>query len=156
MVKQPESGNRVRDEVEIVMDSEEGFAPELTVFMCSFCGYTAADSAGALHEAYPANVKLVRLPCAGKADIRYVLEAFEQGADGVCIVACPIGNCHHVDGNVRAQARVGRIKSMLDEIGLGADRFELFFLTAAMGESFAGLMNQMSDRVKAVGPNPLG
>ena len=51
----------------------------------------------------------------GKTDIRYLLEAFEQGADGVYLVACPIGNCHHVRGNERGQSRVERAKRILDE-----------------------------------------
>ena len=74
------------------------FEPEITAFYCIYCGYMAADTAGTLHIQYPANVKFVRLPCTGKTDIRYILEAFEQGADGVYQVACPIGNWHHVRG----------------------------------------------------------
>ena len=82
---------------------EKTFEPEITAFYCIYCGYMAADTAGALHIQYPANVKFVRLPCTGKTDIRYLLEAFEQGADGVYLAACPIGNCHHVRGNERGQ-----------------------------------------------------
>ena len=82
------------------------FEPEITAFYCIYCGYMSADTAGALEIQYPANVKFVRLPCSGKTDIRYLLEAFEQGADGVYVVACPIGNCHHVRGNERGLARV--------------------------------------------------
>jgi F420-non-reducing hydrogenase iron-sulfur subunit len=73
----------------------------------------AADTAGAMGVQYPANVKFVRLPCTGKIDIRYILEAFEQGADGVYVVACPIGNCHHVRGNERGRARVRRARQIL-------------------------------------------
>jgi F420-non-reducing hydrogenase iron-sulfur subunit len=90
--------------------SQHDFEPEITAFYCIYCGYMAADTAGALHIQYPANVKLVRLPCTGKTDIRYLLEAFEQGADGVYIVACPIGNCHHVRGNERGKSRLERAK----------------------------------------------
>ena len=59
------------------------FEPEITVFMCIYCAYMAADTAGALRTKYPASIKLVKLPCTGKTDARYLLEAFEQGADGV-------------------------------------------------------------------------
>ncbi|HUV90414.1 MAG TPA: hydrogenase iron-sulfur subunit, partial [Anaerolineae bacterium] len=45
-----------------------GFEPEITVFMCIYCAYMAADTAGALRIKYPANVKLVKLPCTGKTD----------------------------------------------------------------------------------------
>ena len=75
------------------LPSSRTFEPEITAFYCIYCGYMAADSAGVLGAQYPANVKFLRLPCTGKTDIRYILEAFEQGADGVYLVACPIGNC---------------------------------------------------------------
>jgi hypothetical protein len=64
---------------------DKAFEPEITAFYCIYCGYMAADTAGGLHIQYPANVKFVRLPCTGKTDIRYYLEAFEQGADGVYV-----------------------------------------------------------------------
>jgi coenzyme F420-reducing hydrogenase delta subunit len=64
------------------------FEPQITAFYCIYCGYMAADTAGILDIQYPANVKFMRMPCTGKVDIRYILEAFEQGADGVYIVGC--------------------------------------------------------------------
>ncbi len=108
-------------------ERENGFEPELTLFTCNYCAYMAGDTAGALRIQYPANVKMVRLPCTGKIDVRYILTAFEQGADGVYIVACPIGSCHHVRGNERARSRVMLAKKVLDQIGLGSDRLESLF-----------------------------
>jgi coenzyme F420-reducing hydrogenase delta subunit len=131
------------------------FEPEITVFMCNYCAYMAADTAGALRIKYPANVKLVKLPCTGKTDARYLLAAFEQGADGVCVVGCPIGNCHHVHGNERGLARVKHTKRLLDEIGLGGTRLEMYFASGGMGNAFANAVREMTERVKEVGPNPL-
>ena len=131
------------------------FEPEITVFMCIYCAYMAADTAGALRVKYPANIKSIKLPCTGKTDARYLLEAFEQGADGVCVVGCPIGNCHHVDGNKRGQARVKYTKQLLDEIGLGGDRLEMYFVSGGMGQTFANAIKEMTDRLLQLGPNPL-
>ncbi len=133
----------------------ETFEPQITAFYCVYCGYMAADTAGALHIQYPANVKFVRLPCSGKTDIRYLLEAFEQGADGVYIVACPIGNCHHVRGNERGLARLKRAKQILDEIGLGGERLEMFFMSGSQGHTFAMAAQTMTERIRKLGPNPL-
>jgi coenzyme F420-reducing hydrogenase delta subunit len=115
----------------------------------------AADTAGALQIQYPANVKFVRLPCTGKTDIRYLLEAFEQGADGVYEVACPIGNCHHVRGNERGLARLKRARKILDEIGLGSERLDMFFMSGSQGQSFAIAAQTMTERIRKLGPNPL-
>lgn len=131
------------------------FEPEITAFYCIYCGYMAADTAGVLHVQYPANVKFVRMPCTGKTDIRYLLEAFEQGADGVYIVACPIGNCHHVRGNERGLARVRRAKKILADIGLGAERLDMFFMSGSQGASFAVAAQTMVDRIRKLGPNPI-
>src|SRR3970282_2807999 len=103
------------------MGTNGHFEPEIPAFTCIYCAYMAADTAGALRQSYPANVKLVRLPCTGKTDIRYLLEAFEQGADGVYVVGCPLGNCHHVRGNERGKARVERAKKWLHDHGLGGE-----------------------------------
>jgi coenzyme F420-reducing hydrogenase delta subunit len=134
---------------------EKNFEPEITAFYCIYCGYMAADTAGALHIQYPANVKFVRLPCTGKTDIRYLLEAFEQGADGVYLTACPIGNCHHVRGNERGRARLERAKRILDEIGLGGERLEMFFMSGSQGHIFAMAAQTMTERIRKLGPNPL-
>jgi F420-non-reducing hydrogenase iron-sulfur subunit len=135
--------------------NNKSFEPEITAFYCIYCGYMAADTAGALGIQYPANVKLLRLPCTGKTDIRYLLEAFEQGADGVYLVACPIGNCHHVRGNERGRARVARAKHILDEIGLGGERLDMFFMSGSQAHAFAKAAHTMTERIRALGPNPL-
>lgn len=132
-----------------------GFEPQITAFYCVYCGYMAADTAGALAIQYPANVKFIRMPCTGKTDIRYLLEAFEQGADGVYLVACPIGNCHHVRGNERGLSRVTRAKKILDQIGLGGERLDMFFMSGSQGYSFAIAAQTMTERIRSLGPNPL-
>ncbi len=136
-------------------DTKALFEPEITAFYCVYCGYMAADTAGALQVQYPANVKFIRLPCTGKTDIRYLLEAFEQGADGVYVVACPIGNCHHVRGNERGRARLQRAKQILDDIGLGGERLDMFFMSGSQSHTFAMAAQTMTDRIREMGPNPL-
>jgi coenzyme F420-reducing hydrogenase delta subunit len=131
------------------------FEPEITGFYCIYCGYMAADTAGALHLPYPANVKFLRMPCTGKTDVRYILEAFEQGADGVYVVACPIGNCHHVRGNERGHARIQRARQLLQEIGLEGERLGMFFMSGSQAQAFAAAAQTMTERIRQLGPNPL-
>jgi coenzyme F420-reducing hydrogenase delta subunit len=95
------------------------------------------------------------MPCTGKTDVRYLLEAFEQGADGVYVVACPIGNCHHVRGNERGRARLQRAKKILDEIGLGGDRLDIFFMSGSQARAYANAAQTMTERIRKLGPNPL-
>lgn len=46
-------------------------------------------------------------------------------------------------------------KGLLDEIGLGADRLEMHFLSSAMGREFAELTTEMTERIRQLGPSPL-
>jgi F420-non-reducing hydrogenase iron-sulfur subunit len=131
------------------------FEPELTAFTCNYCAYMSGDTAGALRLQYPANVKVVKLPCTGKTDARYLLAAFEEGADGVYVIACPIGNCHHVRGNERARARVAQTRKLLEQVGLEGRRLDIFFLSGGMGESFAVAAREMTERIRKLGPSPL-
>ena len=138
-----------------VLITKDEFEPEITAFYCIYCGYMAADTAGVMHVQYPANIKFVRLPCTGKMDVRYVLDAFEQGADGVYVVACPIGNCHHVRGNERGQARVKHAAQLLEAIGLEKERLGMFFMSGSQAHAFAAAAQTMTERVRKLGPNPL-
>ena len=134
---------------------DEAFEPQITVFTCIYCGYMSADTAGVLRLQYPPNIKLIRLPCTGKTDVSYILKAFEEGADGVYVVGCPMGNCHHVRGNERGKARVERAKGLLDDIGLGGERLDMFFVSGGMGATFVHYAEEMTERIRSLGPNPL-
>jgi len=133
----------------------DGFEPELTAFTCIYCGSMAADTAGALRLNYPANVKLFRFPCTGKVDVEYILKAFEEGADGVYIVACSIGNCHHVHGNVRATKRLDHARELLEQIGLEGDRLGIYYMSGSQAHAFANAASQMTERIRKLGPSPL-
>ena len=135
--------------------NEATFEPEITAFYCIYCGFMAADAAGAMGIQYPANVKFVRLPCTGKTDVRYILEAFEQGVDGVYVVACPIGNCHHVRGNERGRARLAKAADILEEVGLERERLGMFFMSGSQAQAFAAAAQTMTERIRRLGPNPL-
>jgi hypothetical protein len=73
----------------------------------------------------------------------------------VYVVGCPLDNCHHVRGNERGRARVKRAQKMLDEIGLGAARLDMFFMSGSQAHAFAIAAQTMTDRIRALGPNPL-
>jgi len=56
---------------------------QIVAYCCQHCAYASADLAGGLRMQYPPNVRVVMLPCTGKLDALLVLQAFEDGADGV-------------------------------------------------------------------------
>jgi F420-non-reducing hydrogenase iron-sulfur subunit len=66
-----------------------------------------------------------------------------------------VGDCHYLEGNVRAERRVAYLKGLLDKIGLGSDRLEMHFVSSAMGREFAQLTSGMTERMRELGPSPL-
>jgi coenzyme F420-reducing hydrogenase delta subunit len=131
------------------------FEPTIVSFCCHYCAYGAADLAGSLRLQYPPNVKVIKLPCTGKLDLIYILKAFEEGADGVLIAGCLEGDCHFQIGNLEAKRRVVYARTLLDKIGIGGKRLEMINLSSAMGNRFAEAATQITEQVRALGPNPL-
>jgi coenzyme F420-reducing hydrogenase delta subunit len=65
------------------------------------------------------------------------------------------GDCHYLTGNLRARKRVEYTKKILDEIGIGGDRLEMFNMSAAQGTKFVEIAKEMTERIKALGPSPI-
>ena len=104
---------------------------------------------------YPANIKIIRVPCTGKVDVMHLLRAIQKGADGVYAVGCLEGNCHYNEGNLRARERVEHVRMLLEEIGLEAERVRMYNLSSGEGPTFASYAKEMTDNVRELGPNPL-
>ena len=104
---------------------------------------------------YPTNVQIVKVPCTGRVDIIHILKAFEEGADGVFVAGCMEGDCHYLAGNIRARQRVNRVKGILDQVGIGSDRVEMFNLSAGMGGRWAEIAREMTERITELGPSPI-
>jgi F420-non-reducing hydrogenase iron-sulfur subunit len=130
--------------------------PEIIAFCCNYCAHSAAALAGSRRLQYPAGVRIISTPCTGKLEMEHILEAFERGIDGILIVGCLEGGCHFVEGNLRARKRTDRIRSILDEIGLGGERLKMVNLSDAMATAFVQHVQELMETIKALGPNPLG
>ena len=104
---------------------------------------------------YPANVKIIQVPCSGRVDILHLLKAIEDGADGVYVAGCLEGECHYLTGNLKAKKRVHYVKRVLGEIGIEPERVEMFNLSSGQGPRFAEIAREMVERIQALGPSPV-
>jgi len=134
---------------------ETPFEPKVVAYCCTYCAYTAADLAGSLRLEYATNVRVVQVMCTGKIDAILLLRAFEDGADAVFVAGCAIGDCHFLEGNLRAIKTVAHAKKLLHQVGLEAERLEFFQIPASEGPKFAETADQMTDLARKLGPNPL-
>ena len=85
----------------------------------------------------------------------YLLKSFQRGADGVYVAGCMEGECHYLTGNLRARKRVEYAKKILDEIGIGGERLEMYNMSAAQGPRFVEIAHEMTEKIKKLGPNPI-
>ncbi len=134
---------------------ESNYEPTIVAFACHYCAYSAADLAGSMRIEYAPNVRIVKLMCTGKLDTLHLLKAIEDGADIVFAAGCEEGSCHFVEGNLRAKKRVGQAKKLLAEVGIEPERVEMFNIGASNAGLFAQVCNEMTERAKKLGPNPL-
>ncbi len=128
------------------------FEPKIVAYCCEFCAFAAADLAGAMRLQYPPSVRIIGLPCTGKVDAIHILKAFEEGADGVFVAGCLEGQCHYLKGNLRARKRVAYVKRLRAEVEIEPERIEMFNLSSAMGGRFAEIVEEMTQRIKELGP----
>lgn len=84
-----------------------------------------------------------------------MLEAFENGADGVMVIGCLEGDCHYLSGNIRAKARVARVAAILENIRIGGERIRMFNLSAGEGAKFAAYVNEFVGQIRELGPSPV-
>ena len=130
----------------------ETFEPKIIAFLCNWCSYRAADLAGTSRIKYEPNVRIVRVMCSGRVDPTFVLKAFSLGADGVMIAGCHPGECHYIEQNYKALRRYAMLRHTLRAMGVEDDRTRLQWASAAEGAQLAEAINDMIEKVRALGP----
>ena len=134
------------------MNSEK-FEPQIIAMVCNWCTYTAADLAGTSRLAYPSNVRLVRLMCTGMIDAKYIIKAFLDGADGVFIGGCHPGDCHYINGNLKAGKRIKGVGSIMEQFGFEPERLALKWIGASEGPEFRKNMADFAETITRLGPS---
>lgn len=128
------------------------FKPKILAFLCNWCSYSGADSAGKAQKEIPEEIKIVKVMCTGRIDSQFVLSAFLQGADGVMILGCHPGDCHYKKGNYNALKRYVLMKKVLNDMGINPQRFYLDWVSASEGEKFVRVSVNMVEQIKKLGP----
>jgi coenzyme F420-reducing hydrogenase delta subunit len=129
-----------------------GFQPRIVAFVCNWCTYAGADLAGTSRLHYAPHVRIVKLPCTGRIDPLFILKAFEGGADGVLVSGCHPGDCHYTSGNYHARRRWAIFRRLLEFTGIDERRVYFSWVSAAEGQKFADLINDVTQKVRAAGP----
>ena len=131
---------------------QESHEPVIVGFLCHWCAYRAADLVGMARTQIVPNLRPIRVMCSSRVDPESVLKAFQEGADGVLIIGCHLGECHYVDGNLRALRRVVLLQAMLRHAGVAPERLEIAWASASEGHLLAVAVEGMTARLRLLGP----
>jgi len=130
----------------------EKFEPNIVGFLCNWCSYAGADLAGTSRIKYPPNIKVIRVMCSGRVNPLFVVNALQQGADGVLIGSCHPGECHYEQGNYLARRRFAVLKKILEYMGIDPGRVRMTWVSAAEGKKFADVVKKVTEDVREIGP----
>lgn len=136
-----------------IPEKKGAFKPKIVAFCCNWCSYAGADLAGSNRLEYPADVKIIRIPCSCRLNPIFILRAFQRGADGVILCGCHPGDCHYTSGNYFARRRMTLLFSMLEFLGIEKGRTRVEWVSAAEGAKFAKTMHEFVEAVTALGEN---
>jgi len=93
-------------------------------------------------------VRALELPCAGRVDELMLMEALEKGFSAVLVIACRRDNCRYLEGNLRAEKAVRRLRALLTEAGI-ADRFlDIVFTSPEEGRRLAEIIRELSEKAE--------
>lgn len=104
---------------------------------------------------YPSSIKIIKVPCTGKVDLIHLLRSFEKGADGVYVLGCLEGACQFNNGNIRSRKRVEKARQILETVGIGGERVQMYNLSSSDAPLFARIATEMTEKIIEMGPNPI-
>jgi coenzyme F420-reducing hydrogenase delta subunit len=127
-------------------------AERMDFWLKHWCSYAGADFAGTSRLGYPANIRILRVPCSGRVDPLLVVRAFMEGADGVLVAGCHPGDCHYSEGNYYARRRYAVMHRLIEYLGLEPERLRVEWVSASEGVKFSKVVTDLTEKVKALGP----
>ncbi|NIS79844.1 MAG: hydrogenase iron-sulfur subunit [Anaerolineales bacterium] len=128
------------------------YEPMIISFLCNWCSYRGADMAGMSRLKYPPNANIVRTPCSGRVSPELILRCFKEGADGVLVLGCHIGDCHYTSGNHRTVKRMSVLKKVLEYTGIEPARLRVDWVSAAEGDRFAVILREFTETIRNLPP----
>ncbi len=123
-------------------------------FLCNWCSYGGADTAGTARFEQPTDLRVIRVPCSGRIDPLFILKALFEGASGVLVSGCHPRDCHYSEGNFYARRRLEMLKHFLPILGIDGRRFEYTWVSASEGQKWQLVVKKFTQQIHELGPIP--
>jgi coenzyme F420-reducing hydrogenase delta subunit len=92
------------------------------------------------------HIKTIKIPCSGFVKPEWIQLGFENGAQGVFVLGCPLGDCHFNEGNYIISDRIVQLRKRL--VGRktidNEERIAELYLGATEGQDFTGMLSDFS------------
>lgn len=134
---------------------KNSFTPKIVGYLCNWCTYAAADLAGSSKLEISPSLNVIRVMCSSRVDYNLVLTTFFSGADGILIAGCHPGDCHYDKGNYYTRRRFALLKKVLETLKIDPERIQLSWISASEGKRYADVVNNFTEKIKKLGPNPI-
>jgi len=139
-------------EERIELPEAEGAERKIVGFFCRECAYAAADATGNARVSLPPTIRSVLVPCTGRVSPLHLLKALADGADGVYIAGCLVGQCHYREGNLYALDRIEFARALLESVGVEPERVQMFTMSAADSPKFVAAARKMHETISNLPP----
>jgi len=123
---------------------------KILAFRCNWCSYPGADLAGTSHFEYSSNERGLRVMCTARMDSDFIYEAFRLGAGAVLYSGCHEQDCHYITGQRVGAKRAGRLLKAFGKMGMTPGRFRIEWISAAEGDQYARVINEMQATLDAI------
>ena len=123
---------------------------KILAFRCHWCSYGGADLAGVSHFEYTSNERGLRVMCSARMDSDFIYEAFRLGAGAVLFSGCHEQDCHYITGQPVGAKRAERLLKQFDKMGMAPGRFRIEWISAAEGDKYARVLNQMQATLDSI------
>jgi heterodisulfide reductase subunit A len=128
---------------------------KIFAFRCHWCSYGGADLAGTSHFEYSSNERGIRVMCSARMDADFIYEAYRLGAGAVLYSGCHPQDCHYITGQRVGAVRAERLVKIFEKMGMSPGRFRVEWISAAEGDKYARVINEMQKAIDELGPEKL-
>jgi NADPH-dependent glutamate synthase beta subunit-like oxidoreductase/coenzyme F420-reducing hydrogenase delta subunit/ferredoxin-like protein FixX len=148
-----EAEEQLEPVVKKLMASRNG-SPAVLVLSCGLGAYALPGFNEGFLKNKGGNVEVVKFPCISKIDTTHILKAFQLGADAVIVAGCAeedTNNCPFQKTLYWAGQRVGRVKSILKDVGIEEERLTLCSFTPEAVDNFGEAVSEVLTKIHELG-----
>ncbi len=136
--------------------SPAAFRPKILILSTNLISDPGVDFTGLNHLHYPATTAVLRMPCSSMIRPDFIVQALEDGFDGVYVAADGTDCPYLPDCVARTAARVQEAYALMQAHGIERERLTMSGICSVCGEAFVRGVKHLSEVVQKLGPASRG